>query len=289
MVSVLAGRDPQLQADMGCRHRPEQAELPMHHFADTGGGLESELHIPGEIAVVADIAGGAMRALRQLVERAFRQLGALAARAKQIPAAFQQPAFHRFQAQLDDMPLVRSPLPGETQWPDVHQVDLLCRNQPVREPAPETVAVTRGVEPDHCCVQTLIMGYVQLHGFGRIWRLGLFFRPVFDPAGDTVEISFGRRKDDFVGKDVADQMPWLDIGTVMHNAPSAGWGVLEADMDIELFQRSFEEEAAVTEPVAGRPFLGNVFPMQGDETNLGHREKANAAIRLKLFPDLMFR
>src|SRR3546814_7152390 len=81
---------------------PEQAVLAAAQRTHRGSRQETEFHVAREVALVVDVAGGAVRALRELVERRHRGLGDTATRAQQIPAHGKQAAAHPLQAELDD-------------------------------------------------------------------------------------------------------------------------------------------------------------------------------------------
>ena len=75
----------------------------------------------------------------------------------------------------------------------------------------------------------------------------------------------------------------------MNDTPGPVRAVLEADMDIELFQRALGEEPSVAEPVTGGPFLRDVLPMQGDKADPGCGVEPDTAIRLRSVPNIMLR
>src|SRR3546814_10862047 len=75
-----------------------------------GSRQETEFHVAREVALVVDVAGGAVCALPELVERRHRGLGDTATRAQQIPAHGKQAAAHPLQAELDDLARRRLPV-----------------------------------------------------------------------------------------------------------------------------------------------------------------------------------
>src|SRR3546814_20854356 len=86
-----------------------------------------------EVALVVDVAGGAVRALRELVERRHRGLGDTATRAQQIPAHGKQAAAHPLQAELDDLARRRLPVACEGQRTDMREVGFLRAQQQRRQ------------------------------------------------------------------------------------------------------------------------------------------------------------
>src|SRR3546814_17206656 len=90
---------------------------------------ETEFHVAREVALVVDVAGGAVRALRELVERRHRGLGDTATRAQQIPAHGKQAAAHPLQAELDDLARRRLPVACEGQRTDMQIGRAACRER----------------------------------------------------------------------------------------------------------------------------------------------------------------
>ncbi len=139
-VALLARFQRDVRPDVRRAHRPEQAELAGLDRADAGGRAQGQLDVAREVAAVVDVAGAAMRAVRQLVEAGAGGLGAAAARAEQVPAQLQHAEARRLQAGLDRVPLGHAPAAGQRQGPDPLDVDLQpvgdLRREPLGEPVP---------------------------------------------------------------------------------------------------------------------------------------------------------
>src|SRR6185437_5640391 len=116
---------PDLSLELHMRRRPgaERAEFALRQASHPRLGAESELDIPREIPLIVDVAGWAMRAVRQLVQMPDAQLGAAAARTKEVPAHGQDAALVRGKKEFDRGRRHRSPLCRERQRPQAAQHD----------------------------------------------------------------------------------------------------------------------------------------------------------------------
>ena len=74
-------RNLALKLDVPRRARAEHAHLPVRQRTNPRLGMEGQLDVAAEIALVVDVAGGAMRAFRQFLKSAHAGLRAAAARA----------------------------------------------------------------------------------------------------------------------------------------------------------------------------------------------------------------
>ena len=97
----LARRQQELHGHVRRRHRAREAEAAGRQRPHGGRGREGELDVLLEVAVVVDVAGRAMRAARQLAQRAGAELGAAAVGAEQVPLHGQKPGAHAGEAALD--------------------------------------------------------------------------------------------------------------------------------------------------------------------------------------------
>src|SRR5687767_3686740 len=111
--------------------------------------MEAGLDVAREIALVVDVAGRAMRALRQAVEPAGPALGHAAARTQQVPAQLQQAGAHRLQADFDGMARRTVPHARQRERPDPPEVDLLRGEDVISELAREAVAIGRSIDLGH--------------------------------------------------------------------------------------------------------------------------------------------
>ncbi len=96
--AVWAGRQRQIKTLGGARRNlalkldvprgalAEQAHLPVREGTNPRRGVESQLDVAAEIALVVDVARGAMRAFGQVLQSAHAGLRAAAARAEQLPS-----------------------------------------------------------------------------------------------------------------------------------------------------------------------------------------------------------
>ena len=93
-------RNLALKLDMPRGALAEQAHLPVRQRTNPRRGVESQLDVAAEIAFVVDVAGGAMRAFRQVLKSAHAGLRAAAARAEQLPSHRHDALPRRRQEQL---------------------------------------------------------------------------------------------------------------------------------------------------------------------------------------------
>ncbi len=87
-VKGLGGmrRNLALKLDVPRGALAEQAHLPVREGTNPGRGMESQLDVAAEIALVVDVARGAMRAFGQVLQPAHAGFRAAAARAEQLPS-----------------------------------------------------------------------------------------------------------------------------------------------------------------------------------------------------------
>ena len=95
-----ARRNLALKLDMPRGALPEQTHLPVREGTNPRRGVESQLDVAAEIALVVDVAGGAMRAFGQVLQLAHAGLRAAAARAEQLPSHRHDALPRRGQEQL---------------------------------------------------------------------------------------------------------------------------------------------------------------------------------------------
>jgi hypothetical protein len=124
-IKTLGGmrRNLALKLDMPRGALPQQAHLAVGKWTNPGRGMESQLDVAAEIALIVDVAGGAMRAFGQVLKSAHAGLRATAARAEQLPSHRHDAFARRGQEHLDCMVGRRRPEFRQRHGTNAAQID----------------------------------------------------------------------------------------------------------------------------------------------------------------------
>ncbi len=285
--ALLARREDLLDDDMRRRIRAVEAVFADRQLAHARRRPEAELDVAGEVGIVADIAGGAMRRLRQLVERGDRALGAAAARTEQIPAQPQEADPRRLEEELDDEARLGRPVARQLERPHAHQIDFRRGQEMLAEPRRQTMPIGAGFDLRHCCgdapagaLRQRRRGIVEEpHSFAG----EILCRHLDQPAdrGATLLEKTETEEDcagqplRLAGQRIAEQRPRA-LRPQLDDGPEAP-------------QRPFAEYPGLAEAVAAHPLVGSLLPLQLDPADRGPRQAEHPPIRLQNVLDLVFR
>ena len=280
-----AGGQGELHLDVWGAARAEEAVLAGFQGTHAIGGLERELHVIGVVPLVVDVAGVAVRALRQLVECEHRALAHLAAWAKQIPTHPQESLLDGLEAQLDGLSLGHTPRPRERQRADSPHLHLLAREHETGQALRETVAVGRRFDGSHHVGAADPSARCQLRAFadkgGLPFAAGIRRRALGQRREGAFDLSEEARDQQNPANGVAGR--YVD-GVLASAAAVLG---KQSQGRAEIGQGPVAKHAAVLEPLPVDPVDGLFFPGDSNGANVCARDVFDRAIRARRLGDLV--